>query len=68
MKKIGMYIEEHENQIIVHKNIHNTSKDEIIYFETAGDHRLAMSMGILSSYLSVIHPNKRYIIDDKKAV
>jgi hypothetical protein len=42
--------------------------NDIIYFETANDHRLAMSMAVLSSYLSLINPNKMYVIDDKKAV
>lgn len=41
-------------------------------FETAGDHRLAMSMGILSTYLSldqkVREKNVKFVIDDKNAV
>jgi 5-enolpyruvylshikimate-3-phosphate synthase len=39
-----------------------------IVFETDGDHRLAMSFSILSSYLSKLHPNKRFFIDNQKAV
>jgi 5-enolpyruvylshikimate-3-phosphate synthase len=37
-------------------------------FETANDHRLAMSLAVLSTYLKKIYPKKTFVIDDKKAV
>ncbi len=43
-------------------------ESETIVFETHEDHRLAMSFGILSTFLSKRYPNKRFIIDSKKAV
>jgi 5-enolpyruvylshikimate-3-phosphate synthase len=42
--------------------------DELIMFETANDHRLAMSLAVLSTYLKRQYPAKTFIIDDKKAV
>lgn len=39
-----------------------------IVFETAGDHRIAMSMAILSTHLAKVSKNVDFIIDDKNAV
>lgn len=41
---------------------------KVFVFETGGDHRLAMSLTVMSTYLKKVYPDRSYIIDDKKAV
>ncbi len=64
-------IEQYENkiQILVNKKLNIDEKaDDVIIFQTHEDHRLAMSFGVLSTFLSKKFPKTRFIIDSKIAV
>jgi 5-enolpyruvylshikimate-3-phosphate synthase len=64
---VGVRVEEYENEIKIWKKF-VIPEDKMFYFETGNDHRLAMSLSVMATYLKKLHPEKRFIIDDKSAV
>lgn len=61
LQKIGLFIHEHNeiNGITIKPKLNHKLLIDLksVVFETAGDHRIAMSMGILASYLVKKYPH-----------